>query len=185
MEEQRIERVDDIPLILHWVGAMKLQEAIDSIWQPHGNWEGLSYGQLAQLFIAYVLHTQTHALYPMEEWVARHHTVICYCSGWDVDLKDATDDRIGRMFEVIGSSETDNLLFQRKMGEQLIQAYHLPTDVARFDTTSFNVHHAPSPSLNGDEDLLRFGHSRTTGRTCYSSSKAWQHWILPGYPYIP
>jgi len=158
MQHQRIERVDDIPLLLHWLSTMKVQEVIDSIWQPHGNWDGLRYGQLAQLFIAYVIHTQTHTLCTMEEWAAKHRTVIQQCTGWDVALKDTTDDRLGRMVEVLGLSDTDNLRFQQEMGKHLIHAYHLPTDVARFDTTSFNVYHAPGP--NASEGLLRFGHSK-------------------------
>ena len=42
------------------------------------------------------------------------------------------------------------------MGQHLIHAYSLPTDVARCDTTSFSVHHGPA----GTNDLLRFGHRR-------------------------
>ena len=55
MTEQRIERVDSLPLIVIWLTKMRIQEAIDTIWHPHPYWQGLSYGQLAVLFIAYVL----------------------------------------------------------------------------------------------------------------------------------
>lgn len=58
MAEQRIERVDDIPLILHWLKKMRIAECIDAIWASHGNRQGLSYGQLAVLFITYVVHSQ-------------------------------------------------------------------------------------------------------------------------------
>ncbi len=51
--QQRIERVDEIPLLMHWLDQMGVQEKIDSLWKPHGNWEGLSYGQLTQLFLTY------------------------------------------------------------------------------------------------------------------------------------
>ena len=64
--QQRIERVDEIPLLLHWLDEMGVQEKIDSLWKPHGNWEGLSYGQLAKLFLTYVLHSLNHSLYKME-----------------------------------------------------------------------------------------------------------------------
>jgi hypothetical protein len=57
MANQRIERVDEIPLILHWLKVMRIAEIIDDIWQPHGNWHSISYGQLAALYITYVIHS--------------------------------------------------------------------------------------------------------------------------------
>ncbi len=56
MSITRIERVDELPLILTWLQKMRMAEIIDSIWQPHGQWEGLSYGRLALLFVTYVIH---------------------------------------------------------------------------------------------------------------------------------
>jgi hypothetical protein len=47
MKISKIERVDEIPLILHWLKVMRIASIIDSVWQSHGNWQGLSYGQLA------------------------------------------------------------------------------------------------------------------------------------------
>ena len=40
------ERVDDIPVIVAWLDQMELAQWIDeSIVRPHGNHQGLSYGQ--------------------------------------------------------------------------------------------------------------------------------------------
>lgn len=154
--QQRIERVDDIPLILEWLTRMGVQEEIDSLWKPHGNWGGLSYGRLAQLFLAYVIHALNHRLYQMEEWVGEHQSLIQLITGWELTRKDATDDRLGALLEVLGGDESMRITFQQCMGRHLIQAYALPTDVARYDTTSFSVHHGSSDS----DGLLRFGHSK-------------------------
>jgi transposase len=154
--QQRIERVDDIPLLLEWLNRMGIREKIDSHWNPHGNWDGLTYGQLAQLFITYMLHSLNHRLYQMEQWVGDHQTVIERVTGWELTKKDATDDRLGIMLQVLGADDSNRIAFQQNMGQHLIHAYSLPTDVARYDTTSFSVHHGPA----GTEDLLRFGHSK-------------------------
>ncbi len=154
--QQRIERVDDIPLLLEWLNRMGVREKIDSHWKPHGNWDGLSYGQLAQLFLTYVLHSLNHRLYQMEQWVGNHQAVIERVTGWELTKKDATDDRLGIMLEILGADESNRIAFQQSMGQHLIHAYALPTDVARYDTTSFSVHHGPS----GADELLRFGHSK-------------------------
>lgn len=65
--QQRIERVDDIPLLLEWLNRMGIREQIDSHWNPHGNRDGLTYGQSAQLFITYVLHC-THSTIASIKW---------------------------------------------------------------------------------------------------------------------
>jgi len=51
-QHQRIERVDNIPLILHWLNQMGIVEIIDATWSPHTNWEGLS----TVLFINFLLY---------------------------------------------------------------------------------------------------------------------------------
>lgn len=44
---------------------------------------------------------------------------------------------------------------QRELGKRQIQAYELPTEVARYDTTTVSVHHE-----EGGKELFRFGHSK-------------------------
>lgn len=156
--QQRIERVDEIPLLMHWLDQMGVQEKIDSLWKPHGNWEGLSYGQLAQLFLTYVLGSLNHSLYQMEPWLAVHQTMIEQITGWQFTSKDGTDDRMGTLIQALGTDDSLRIEFQKDMGQHLIQAYALPTDVARYDTTSFSVHHARSQQ--DPDGLLRFGHSK-------------------------
>jgi len=158
--EQQIERVDNLPIIIHWLLKMQVQTIIDRIWHPHPNWHGLSYGQLAVLFITYVIHQRNHRLSCMEQWVRDHHTVLEQITGWSIGDKDATDDRLGILLEALGSDEEQSVEFQQELGGHLIQAYELPTDVGRYDTTSFSVHHAPSNSDEPDHDILRFGHSK-------------------------
>ena len=76
MMEKRIERVDNIPLILHWLLKMRINEIIDSVFKPHGNWQGLSYGKLAVIFLTYIVHSLNHRLSGVESWVNKHKTVL-------------------------------------------------------------------------------------------------------------
>jgi transposase len=157
--KQRIERVDNIPLILYWLKQMGIVEIIDATFTPHTNWQSLSYGQLAVLFLTYVLHKRTHCLSAMEEWVQNHRVTLQRLSGFNIGKKEATDDRLGRLLEVLGENEEKSTHFQRQLGQHLIQAYALPTEIARYDTTSFSVHHTPQQE-EADKGLLRFGHSK-------------------------
>jgi transposase len=139
---------------------MQIQVIIDPIWHPHSNWQGLSYGQLSVLFVAYIIHQRSHRLSSMEQWVKEHHTVLEQITGWSIGQKEATDDRLDILLDALGSNEDKSIEFQRQMGSHLIQAYELPTQVGRYDTTSFNVYHAPPEAEQAGHTLLRFGYSK-------------------------
>jgi len=158
MSDQIIERVDEIPIIFHKVIQMGTQERIDRFWPMHGNWQGLSYGQLAVLFIVYVIHTMNHRLSGMEAWVAQHQYLLEQLTGWTLTPKDATDDRLGILIEAFGSDLDRLIQYQMEQGASIVQAYELPTEIGRFDLTSFNVYHAPNEST--DHGILAFGHSK-------------------------
>jgi transposase len=136
---------------------MHVDKIIDDIFIPRKNWEGLSYGQLSVFFLTYVIHSLTHRLSGMESWFVEHKTVLEQSTSWQLRDKDATDDRLGILMDVLGKSDEESYKFQQQMGQHLIQAYDLPTKIARYDTTSFNVYHDPQNSKGG---LLNFGHSK-------------------------
>lgn len=154
---QRIERVDTIPLILSLLMEMGLNEAIDRVYKAHKNWQGLTYGKLALLFVTYVIHSLTHSLSGMENWLAQHKTVLEKLTGWELNENDATDDRLGRLLEVLGENEEKSVDFQVQIGQQIIRGYELPTEIGRYDTTSFNVYHSIE---NRDKGILQFGYSK-------------------------
>lgn len=160
MSTIRIERVDSLPLILTWLLKMHVHTIIDGVWRPHGRWQGLTYGQLALLFMAYIIHQRTHRLMSMEGWLNDHQTIIEQVTGWTIGEKEATDDRLGLLLDELGNEEEKGVILQQRLGQHLIQAYELPTEVGRYDTSSFNVHHAIPEDGEPPRELLRFGHSK-------------------------
>lgn len=159
MPGENIERVDNLPLILHWLLQMRVDEIIDAIWQPHGNWQGVSYGQLAVLFLAYILYTHDHRLSYVEDWYFYHRITLEQITGWPLRDTEMTDDRLGTLVSALGADGTQRLRYQRMQGQHLIQAYALPTDVARYDTTTFSVYHTPDTEKQ-DDTLFQHGHSK-------------------------
>lgn len=64
------ERIDDVPLLIHWLLQMHLDQIIDAVLGfPHGNRRGLSYGQMTVVFIAYILTECNHFKSPVREEV--------------------------------------------------------------------------------------------------------------------
>ena len=154
---QSIVRVDTIPLIIAWLEKMGIRETIDTVFPAHRNWNGLSFGRLAVFFVTYVLHKLTHRLYGMEPWLNAHKSAIERATGWRIGEKDATDDRLGRMLDVFGEDDDKISSFQLQSGKRIVSAYELPTETARYDTTSYSVFHESNDSPNG---ILEFGHSK-------------------------
>ena len=160
MADKQVQRVDEIPLVIHWLLKMRVAEIIDHVWPyPHRNRRGLSYGQLGVLFVAYILHLRTHRLSGMEEWLEDHRQVLVQATGWEIGPKEATDDRLGDLLTVLGQDCERSVVLQRELGQHLIHAYALPTEIARFDTTTFSVHHQPAEGTAAAE-LLTKGHSK-------------------------
>ena len=161
MRETQSERADDLPVLIHWLKQMEIEELIDQeLPPPHGNRQGLSYGQLAVLLLTYMTSQADHRLCAVEPWVACHHRTLEWATGWKIGLKDATDDRLADLLKLLGSSEHQALeTIETKLGQHLIRAYELPTEQARSDTTSFSVYHQP-PEQAEEDSWLNFGYSK-------------------------
>lgn len=159
MSTQRIERVDGVPLIVHWLLKMRVPDLIDGLWRPHGHWQGLSYGQLAVLLLTFIIYTHTHKLSHVEDWEREHHHTLELSTGWQIGEKELTDDRLGRLLEVLGEDAAQSAAYQQQQSQSLIRAYALPSAVARYDTTTFNVYHEPTAETAA-AGLLSFGHSK-------------------------
>ena len=140
---------------------MEIEKLIDQeLPSPHGNRQGLSYGQLAVLLLTYMISQSDHRICAVEPWVVCHHRTLEWATGWKIGLKDATDDRLADLLKLLGSDEHQAIeTIFTKLGKHLIRAYELPTDQARSDTTSFSVYHQPSEPAEEDS-LLNFGYSK-------------------------
>lgn len=158
------ERVDDLPLIVYWLLQMQVDQIIDAVLpMPHGNRHGLSYGQLAVVFLTYILTQYDHRMCPVEAWVRDHHQTLEQATGWWIGDKEATDDRLEDLLSAIGAEEQVEMSLpseriEEQVGGHVIQAYALPTQLARIDTTSFSVYH--SAGEEADASLVQFGHSK-------------------------
>jgi transposase len=152
------ERIDDLPLLVSWLQQMRVDVIIDeALGPPHGNWSGLSYGEVSLVLLAHMLMCCTHFLSPVQEWIAQHQAILCHVLGKPVRPQDATDDRLALLLERLGKAKSPAAeQIERELGRHLIRAYALPTQTARIDMTSVSVHHQP----HNESGLLRFGHSK-------------------------
>ncbi|MBK8797506.1 MAG: IS1634 family transposase [Anaerolineales bacterium] len=149
------ERIDDVPLLMHWMLEMHIDRIIDAaIGAPHGNRQGLSYGQLAVVYLAYILSQCRHFLSPVREWVAKHQQGLTQALGQPIGETDFTDDRLEDLLDAVGQEDVGEEI-EKQLGQHLIRAYALPTATARIDTTTVNVYHRPEK-----ESILDYGVSK-------------------------
>mgnify|MGYP001587238267 CR=1 FL=1 len=155
------ERVDDIPLILWWLQQMRIDAIIDQFLpEPHGNRRGLSYGQLTVVFLTYILTQCDHRMCSVEDWAHHRLRTLRQATGWEIGEKDCTDDRLEDLLSALGNEEGRPWEpIEQELGQHLIRAYRLPTDVARCDTSSFSVYHQIGEQKEL-QSLLRLGHSK-------------------------
>jgi hypothetical protein len=67
------ERIDDLAVIVEWLKKMEIGKWIDQkLSPPHGNHEGMSYGQLSVLLLTYIITQSDHRLSAVEPWVEAH-----------------------------------------------------------------------------------------------------------------
>lgn len=152
------ERIDELPLLIHWLKQMRVDVIIDRVLGPaHGNWEGLSYGELAVVFLAHLVMSCTHFLSPVEAWAETHQVSLSQALGRPVRAQDCTDDRLAVLLSKLGDEPTcPGQAIEAELGQHLIQAYALPTDTARIDMTTVSAHHHPQNAAG----LMRFGRSK-------------------------
>lgn len=149
------ERIDDIPLLMQWLLDMHIDQIVDNVLAaPHGNRQGLSYGQLAVVFVAYILSQCNHFLSPVRDWVSKHQHVLTQALGCPIRDTDCTDDRLQDLLDALGDDAVGEQL-EEQLGQHLIRAYALPTDTARIDTTTVSVYHQPD-----SDTLIDYGQSK-------------------------
>lgn len=153
------ERLDDLPLALGLLDRMGIAPVVDThLGVGHGNRQGLSYGQLAQGFSARIIMLQDHRLLPVEAWSQEHQAVLSQLLDGPVGAKDFSDDRLADLVYALGSAPTETReAIETELGQHLVRAYQLPTEVGRADTTSVSVYH---DRAEGAEGLLQFGKSK-------------------------
>lgn len=143
------ERIDNLPVLIYWLKGMQVDVILDHVLgPPHGNWDGLSYGDVAVVFVAYVVMCCTHFLSPLQGWASKHLVSLSQALGKPVRAADFTDDRLAILLSHIGEQDGQpGEQMEQELGQPLVRAYALPTETARIDTTTVSLHHPPRRTM--------------------------------------
>jgi transposase len=146
------ERTDDIPVILAFLRHMRVAEVIDKHFPTHGNWTGLSLGQMLSVWLTFILSEGDHRLSHVEPWIAAHQQTLSRCLNQQVLPRDGTDDRLARGLDDLGV--VDNWVgCECELNQTLIRVYDLHPKTARVDPTTVSAYVTP-------DGMFQLGHSK-------------------------
>jgi transposase len=148
------ERVDDIPLLLAQLQRMDVQPLLDDYFPTHGNWQGLSLGQVTVVWLSHILSQADHRLNPVQAWVERHQETLQQGLQQPVRALDLSDDRLESVLRYL-SDDAQWGLFEPALNQRQIQVYDLHPKRLRLDSTSVSA----DWSVN-EAGLFQYGHSK-------------------------
>ena len=157
LEALQSERLDDVPLLLAHLKRKQVAALLDQHFPTHANWAGdLTFGEVACVWLAYLVSTADHRLNQLQEWAAHHLEMLTACLGKPVRPQDFHVERLADMLDVLQDS-IDWAAFEQDLNSGLVRVYDLPTQTVRVDTTTAST----SATLEDAGDgLFQFGHSK-------------------------
>ena len=151
----RTERVDDIPLLLAQMEKMNLAALLDKHFPMHGNWQGLSLGQIVAVWLAYILSEGDHRLNSVQGWVAGILMTLSIClKAAGLRELDFGDDRLAAVLARLGQ-DADWEAYESEQNGVLLRVYDLTVRRVRIDSTTAKGHVGVT-----EGGLFQFGHSK-------------------------
>lgn len=134
----RVERVDDIPVLLATLQRLKVDEILDRHFRSGHRWKGaLTFGEVACVWIAYITSQGDHRLCQLQPWAQDNLRTLSVCLGKAVRPLDFQDDRLADMLDHLALDEgwPD---CEVDLNQHTVRVYDLDPNLFRVDTTTAN-----------------------------------------------
>lgn len=151
----KVERIDDLPLLLASLRRVGVAELVDKFFPTHHNWHGsLSFGQVVEGWMVYILSQSDHRLNQVEAFVAQHLSLYEASFGTEVRALDFSDDRLANILERLAQDPCWSE-FESALNQKTIRIYDLSVEHIRLDSTTTYSYQAVT-----QEGLLQLGFSK-------------------------
>jgi transposase len=152
----RVERVDDIPVLLATLKRLQVDEILDRHFPSGHRWKGeLTFGEVACVWISYMTSQGDHRLCGVQPWAQDHLRTLQACLGKTVRPLDFQDDRLADMLDHLALDDAWPDC-EGDLNQHIVRVYDLPTDLFRIDTTTANSYVKVIDELG----YFQFGHSK-------------------------
>lgn len=148
------ERIDDIPVLMAQVDRMQVAALLDEYFPTHGNWQGLSLGTVAAVWLTFILSEANHRLSHVQAWAERRLKLLEGCLGQPVRALDFSDDRLAAVLDYLSRDQAWSD-YERALNGRTLRVYELQPERVRVDSTT-----AKGYVEVDAEGLFQFGHSK-------------------------
>jgi transposase len=148
------ERVDDIPLLLAELERMEVARLIDENFATHGNWCGLSLGEVVSGWVTFILSEANHRMSHVEPWAASRLQTLSRCLAPPVRAVDFSDDRLAAALDYLSQDEAW-AAFERRLNRLTLRVYDLHPTRVRIDATTAKFYGRLT-----EDGLFQFGYSK-------------------------
>src|SRR5437764_3130040 len=134
----RVERVDDIPVLLATLKQLRVAEILDRHFPSGHRWKGeLTFGEVACGWLAFITSQGDHRLAGVQPWAQANRHTLAACFGKAVRPLDFQDDRLADMLDHLALDDSWQGC-EADLNRHTVRVYHLDTDLFRVDTTTAN-----------------------------------------------
>jgi transposase len=148
------ERIDDIVLLLNVMMQMGLPTLLNQHLPRHWKQQGLDWGWVATIWLAYILSEGDHRKVMVREWVNQRRCMLEQVCEREISETDFTDDRLAIVLRQLSSEATWQAI-EQTLSQNTIRIYALPVQQVRLDATTASGHH-----LVDEEGLFQYGYSK-------------------------
>lgn len=121
----RVERLDDLPLLIHELEKCKIKELFEDHFPDHGLWKGASGGTVLIGWLAYILSESDHRLSHVEQWSSSLLSSLSVLLDYPgLHALDFSDDRLARLLDRV-SDDNQWRKFENGLSSSLIDVYDL------------------------------------------------------------
>nr|MDX2282510.1 IS1634 family transposase [Bacteroidia bacterium] len=129
----RIERIDDLGILIGTVRRSGLPEVLDSHYPQHHNWEGPSLGKIVCGWLGYLLSEADHRLSHMEDWASeRLGTLRLLLDAPDLEARHFRDQHLEVILDRFSDRDRWSEMLCCHVGH-LLEVYPLDNDIIRLD----------------------------------------------------
>src|SRR3954471_16437705 len=156
LQVHRVERVDDIPVLLATLKRLKVDEILDRHFPSGHRWKGeLTFGEVACVWLAFITSQGDHHLCAVQPWVQWHLDTLAACLGKAVRPLDFQDDRLADLLDHLARDDSWEDC-QTDLNRHCVRVYHLTANFFRIDTTTANAY----VEVRDELGYFQFGHSK-------------------------
>lgn len=148
------ECVNDVVVLLGQMKQMNLPSLLDQHIKRHQREEGLSWGWVLSIWLAYVVSQGDHRKLTVRDWVEQTRETLELATGLEIRELDFTDDRLTIALRHLSEDGVWNQI-EQDLGRGLIRIYNLPQETLRLDATTVSGYRE-----GGENSLWQFGHSK-------------------------